>query len=172
MSLSTRAIAGIGALVVIGAGTVGGWSAYAAGQGQPEKDQATLVVGSSSVQAEPLCYNDGKALDQDAIAKCQTALKNARTSHSLATSDVRAGDKIGVGMPTEVADKGWYAYTDGGQQGQASITPGLQGATYSGSISAASVLTQTGTTMVTVISSSAKTNEIYGVWAFQLNQQD
>ncbi|MEU9128283.1 hypothetical protein AB0D08_09280 [Kitasatospora sp. NPDC048540] len=172
MSLSTRVIAAVGAVVVIGAGTVGGSIAYANSEGKPPKREATLVVGTSSVRSAPLCYNNGKPLDQDQIEKCQADGRKAGQDKKLTSSDVRASDRIGVGVDTDTADRGWFAFTDGGQQGQAPIAQEVKGSTFSGSVLASTLLSTTGTTTVTVVEADQKTNDIYGVWYFTLNTKD
>ncbi|MEV4613783.1 hypothetical protein AB0K43_14475 [Kitasatospora sp. NPDC049258] len=169
MSLSTRAIAAIGAVVVIGAGTVGGSIAYASSQGKPAERQATLVVGTTSVRTAPLCYNDGKPLDQAQIEKCQLDAKKAGQENKLESSDVESSDRIGIGVDKDTGERGWFAFTDGGQQGQAPIAQEVKGSTYSGSVLASTLLNTTGTTTVTVVEADQKTNDIYGVWYFQLH---
>ncbi|WP_431679951.1 hypothetical protein [Kitasatospora sp. KL5] len=172
MSLSTRAIAAIGAVVVIGAGTVGGSIAYASSQGAPPENVVTLTVGRTSITSEPFCYNDGKALQQDVLAKCQVDAKKAREANKLPSSDVLASDRIGVGVPPSVADRGWFAFTDGGTQGQAPLAQDTHGSTWSGSVLASTVLNASGTTTVTVVEADQKTQEILGIWYFELKSQD
>jgi hypothetical protein len=172
MSLSTRAIAAIGAVVVIGAGTVGISVAHANSQGKPPERQATLTVGTSSVRAEPLCYNGGKALAQDVLAKCQTDAKKASQAGTLAHLDVISSDRVGVGVPTDVANKGWFAFTDGGSQGQTPLAQDTRKATWSGSVLASSVLNSSGTTTVTVVEADQAKQEILGIWYFQMNSKD
>ncbi|MFD9130019.1 hypothetical protein [Kitasatospora sp. NPDC059571] len=172
MSLSTRAIAAIGAVVVIGAGTVGGSIAYASSQGKPPERQVTLTVGTDTVRATPFCYNNGKAIPQDALAKCQVDAKAAREKDSLPKLDVVSSDRIGVGVPTEVADNGWFSFTDGGSQGQAPLAQDVRGSTWSGSVLASTVLNSSGTTTVTVVEANQKSQEILGIWYFDLNTKD
>ncbi|WP_405012011.1 hypothetical protein [Kitasatospora sp. NBC_01539] len=172
MSLSTRAIAALGAVVVIGAGTVGFSVWHAADAGKPDENVATLTVGRSSITSAPFCENGGKALGQDALAKCQADAKTARDKGVLPTSDVRASDRIGVGVPTGVADRGWFAFTDGGSQGQAPLAQDSRGTTWSGSVPASTVLNSTGKTLVTVVEADQKTQEILGIWYFDLNTKD
>ncbi|GAA5007576.1 hypothetical protein [Kitasatospora paranensis] len=173
MSLSTRAFAALGALVVIGAGTVGGSIAYANSEGAPPnpKQQATLTVGTSSVRAQPLCYNGGKALAQDVLAKCQADAKTASQKGTLAHLDVISSDRVGVGVSTEIADKGWFAFTDGGSQGQTPLAQDTRKATWSGSVLASSVLNSSGTTTVTVVEADQAKQEILGIWYFQMNSK-
>ncbi|MER5637469.1 hypothetical protein ABT095_10990 [Kitasatospora sp. NPDC002227] len=174
MSLSTRAIAALGAVVVIGAGTVGGSIAYASGKDQPISHQATLTVGRSSIHAEPFkaCYDDGKPLGKEAVTKCQTEAKKAADNDELPSSDVTVGDKIGVGVDPGTADKGWFAFTDGGQQGQASLSSSKTKVTFSGLQPASGLLAQTKKTTVTVVEADEKTGDIIAAWYFTLNNKD
>ncbi|MEU2625646.1 hypothetical protein [Kitasatospora sp. NPDC007106] len=172
MSLSTRAIAAIGAVVVIGAGTVGISIAHAADQGKPDEHVVTLTVGRSSITSAPFCYNDGKALPQDVLAKCQVDAKKAREANTLPSTDVQASDRIGVGVPPSVADRGWFAFTDGGAQGQTPLAQDTRGTTWSGSVPASQVLNSSGTTTVTVVEADQKTQEILGIWYFDMKTQD
>ncbi|MFI5531449.1 hypothetical protein ACIA8O_23240 [Kitasatospora sp. NPDC051853] len=172
MSLSTRVIAALGAVVVIGAGTVGGSIAYASGENKPAEPKATLVVGRSSIEAGPLCYNDGKPLDEAAQTKCQAAALKAKAKGELPVSDVTFADKIGVGVAPEVAEKGWFAFTDGGQQQRATLAASRTGSTYSGSLPAVGLLSSGEKTLVTVVEASEKTGDILGVWYFQLKNKD
>jgi len=172
MSLSTRVIAALGAVVVIGAGTVGLSVAHANDKGKPDEHLATLTVGRSSIHSAPLCYNDGKALSEEAQAKCQALAKQKEADGSLPTSDVVASDQIGVGVEPGVADKGWFAFTNGGTQGQATLASARKGSTYSGSVAATSVLNAGEKTTVTVVEADQKTQDIIGVWYFQLKNKD
>ncbi|GAA2743075.1 MULTISPECIES: hypothetical protein [Kitasatospora] len=172
MSLSTRAILGIGAVVLIGAGTVGGSIAYANSQGAPDQHLATLTVGRSSITAAPACYNDGKALDQALLTKCRQEAKQASEDKKTPRSDVVSSDRIGVGVPTSASDNGWFAFTDGGAQGEAVIAQDIKGSTYSGSIAASTLLNGSGTTTVTVVEANQQSNEVYAIWYFELNQKN
>ncbi|WP_280698244.1 hypothetical protein [Kitasatospora sp. GP82] len=171
MSLSTRVIAAVGAVVVIGAGTVGVSIAHANSEGKPEKPLATLVVGRSSIHAGPTCYNDGKPLSKDDIANCQANAKKAGDEGKLPKSDVTSSDRIGVGVDPEVGDKGWWAATDGGQ-GQAQLASLRTGSTFSGLQAAPALLsTSSENTRVTVVENDAKTGDIVAAWFFDLKNK-
>ncbi|MFF1871971.1 hypothetical protein [Streptomyces sp. CB03911] len=173
MSLSTRVIAAVGAVVVIGAGTVGGSIAYATGQDQPSDKRVTVTVGRSSQEiARPFCGGTGTAMTENEQADCQTKAKEALADGKIPSSDVVASDRIGVGVTPEVADKGWFAFTNGGQQGQFSLANANTGQTWSGSVPASTALSATGKTLLTVVESDPKTQDIYAVWYFQLKTQD
>ncbi|MFJ9519218.1 hypothetical protein ACIRPK_13230 [Kitasatospora sp. NPDC101801] len=175
MSLSTRVIAAVGAVVVIGAGTVGLSIAHASDQGKPAEPTATLVVGRSSIHSGPFgvsCYNDGKPLDEAAQTKCQESAAKAREAGTLPSLDVKVGDRIGVGVDPKVADKGWFAFTDGGQQQRATLASTRVGSTFSGLLPASGLLAATEKTTVTVVEANEKTGDILGVWYFQLKNKD
>ena len=163
MSLNTRVIAALGAVVVVGAATVGTSVAIAAGQTEHNSHRATLTVGTSSMAADPLCWNDGSPLTDD-----QQDLKDG----TLPSSDVVPSDRIGVGVSPNVAKTGWWASTNGGsssQGGQTSLFSYAQGPTFSGLQTAGSVLNASGRTLVTVVEIDKKAEAPIAVWYFQLN---
>jgi hypothetical protein len=175
MSLSTRVIAALGAVVVIGAGTVGGSIAYASGQDEPKGKLATLVVGTSSIHSEPFgksCYNDGKPLTEEAQAACQKSAAEALEKGTLPSLDVTTADRVGVGVDPKVAEKGWFAFTDGGQQQRATLASTRTDSTFSGLIPASGLLAATEKTKVTVVEANEKTGDIISVWYFQLKNKD
>ncbi|MFJ5233312.1 hypothetical protein ACIQBJ_25880 [Kitasatospora sp. NPDC088391] len=178
MSLSTRAIAGIAGVVVVGAASLGTGIYLANDAGKPEEAKAMLVVGTSTVSTapSPTCYNDGKPLGEDVLSKCLKEIQQARKDKKLPKLDVRASDRIGVGVPEDLAEKGWFALTNGGAEGQAALAGGpaeavLTGVTYSGSKSAAGLLSTNDVTSVTVVAQDKKTQEYYAVWAFDLTNK-
>ncbi|MEV6971909.1 hypothetical protein [Kitasatospora sp. NPDC093806] len=175
MSLSTRAVAGLGAVVVIAAGTVGGSIAYASNQHEISDHRATLVVGNSSLVADPFCFNAGQPLTEQQQEECQDKAGKALEDGSLPKSDVTVSDRIGVGVSPEVAEHGWWANTNGGQQGQGGrfiLASAAKDATYSGSVPASKALNASGKTLITVVETDPKAPDaIYGVWYFQLNTQ-
>ncbi|MFD5085074.1 hypothetical protein ACFVYP_31805 [Kitasatospora sp. NPDC058201] len=176
MSLSTRVIAALGAVVVIGAGTVGGSIAFASGQHEISDHRVTLTVGNSSFAADPFCFNDGSPLTDLQQEECQDKAAKALESGTLPKSDVVVSDRIGVGVSPEVADRGWWANTNGGQQGSGGrfiLASAAKDTTYSGSVPASKALNASGKTLITVVETDPDQPEsIYGVWYFQLNTQD
>ncbi|WP_073811524.1 DUF2771 family protein [Kitasatospora sp. CB01950] len=170
MSLSTSVTAGLAAAAVVGAGLVGYGVYSAVDNGKPAKNEATLVVGTSSVRAEPTCYNDGKPISDAALTKCAQQASKDSENKKLTSLDVRASDRVGVGVPKDLADKGWYAFTGSGQN-RTPIIAGATGLTYSGSVSAAGLMTSDERTLVTVAAVDKDTNDYYAVWFFTLNNQ-
>ncbi|MEV7600155.1 hypothetical protein AB0O91_22550 [Kitasatospora sp. NPDC089797] len=175
MSLNTRVIAALGAVVVVGAATVGTSVAIAAGQTEHSSHRATLTVGTTSVVADPLCWNDGSPLTDDQQDKCRDQANQALANGSLPQSDVRSSDRIGVGVSPNVAETGWWASTNGGsssQGGQTSLFSYAKGPTYSGSQSASKLLNSSGKTVVTVVEIDKKSESPIAVWYFQMNSKD
>ncbi|GAA1220452.1 hypothetical protein GCM10009665_08180 [Kitasatospora nipponensis] len=173
MSLSTPVIAALSAVVVIGAGTVGGSIAYAHGQQAPIKTMATVTIGSSSqaFEPDPACYNGGKPLDDAANAACGKLSTQPTKFRSL---PVKSGDLIGVGIDPDSAKNGWRAYTNGGGgQGNTQIAAYQKDTTFSGLVPAANVLTQSRDTSLTIIRFDPKTADsqkpgIIAVWFIDL----
>ncbi|MFD5466054.1 hypothetical protein ACFWIQ_24945 [Kitasatospora sp. NPDC127059] len=175
MSLNTRVIAALGAVVVVGAATVGTSVAIAAGQTEHSSHRATLQVGTTSVAADPLCWNDGSPLTDDQQDKCRTTANEALANGTLPQSDVRASDRVGVGVSPNVAKTGWWASTNGGsstQGGQTSLFSYAQGPSFSGSQPAGRVLNSSGKTVVTVVEIDKKSESPIAVWYFQMNTKD
>ncbi|MFC8715894.1 hypothetical protein [Kitasatospora sp. NPDC057198] len=176
MSLSTRAIAGIAGVVVVGAASLGTGIYWANDAGKPRENVATMVVGTSTTTAAPFCYNDGKPIETAALNACAKKAQTDSENKKLPRLDVRSSDRIGVGVPKDLAEKGWYAITDGGGSsssggGRATIISNAQGVTYSGSKPASGLLASGDLTSVTVVSQDSKTDDIYAVWFFDLNNK-
>ncbi|MFE6050867.1 hypothetical protein ACFQ6N_08940 [Kitasatospora sp. NPDC056446] len=175
MSLNTRAIAAIGAVVVVGAATVGTSVAIAAGQTEHISHRATITVGNSSIVADPLCWNNGSPITEDLQQKCQDDATEALKNGTLPTSDVVASDRVGIGVSPNVADSGWWAFTNGGsssQGGRTSLASYAKGQTWSGAQQANKVLNASGKTLVTVVEGDKNSDNPIAVWYFQLNTQD
>ncbi|MDH6118179.1 hypothetical protein [Kitasatospora sp. GAS204B] len=159
MSLSTRVIAALGAVVVIGAGTIGGSIAYASGQPTPTKTQATVTVGRSShaLDPNPTCFNGGKPLSDAARQACAT-LSNQAASTFPDKVSVKWSDQLGVGIDPDAAKNGWRAFTNGGGgQGGALVANFQKDTTFSGLQPAANLLTSSRDTALTVIEFDPKT---------------
>ncbi|GAB7181479.1 hypothetical protein ATKI12_1310 [Kitasatospora sp. Ki12] len=175
MSLNSRAIAALGAVVVVGAATVGTSVAIAADQTEHISHQATLTVGNSSFVAQPLCWNNGSPLTEDLQQKCQEDAQDALKNGTLPSSDVVASDRVGVGVSPNVADSGWWAFTNGGSSssgGRTSLAVYAKGPTWSGAQQANKVLNASGKTLVTVVEGDKNSDNPIAVWYFQLNTQD
>jgi hypothetical protein len=172
MSLKNRAIAALGAVVVIGAGTVGWSVAHTSHQDKPLNAMVTLTAGTDSTHSEPTCWNDGKELDQKAQSNCQARAGVLAKADKLPALEVSSSDRIGVGVDPGIAETGWFAFTDGGAQGQASLATARKASTYSGSVAASTVLKAAANTTVTVVQADPKSQKIYGVWYFTLKNVD
>ncbi|WP_327068360.1 hypothetical protein OG500_21830 [Kitasatospora sp. NBC_01250] len=173
MSLSTRVIAALGAVVVIGAGTLGGSIAYASGQPKPIATKATVTIGRSSQEftPDPVCYNGGKPLDAAANQACAAFSNQPAQFRKLS---IKTSDQIGVGLDPDSAKNGWRAYTNGGGgQGTATIANYQKTSTFSGLVPAVNVLTQVRDTTLTIIEFDPKTADsakpgIIAVWFLDL----
>ncbi|MCD0485741.1 hypothetical protein LO771_25965 [Streptacidiphilus sp. ASG 303] len=172
MSINSRAVAAAGAVVVVSAGLVGWGVATAAGEDKPVNRMVTVVAGSNTANAEPTCWNDGKPLDGAAQQRCQANAAKQEKDGKLKSVEVTSGSRIGVGVDPAIADKGWFAFTDGGAQGQATLASARRTGTFSGLVPASTVLKSTGKTLVTVVEADTKNQEIYGVWYFTLKNKD
>ncbi|MET8544476.1 hypothetical protein ABZW03_28110 [Kitasatospora sp. NPDC004799] len=175
MSLNSRVIAALGAVVVVGAATVGTSVAIAADQTEHSSHRATLTVGNSSVEADPLCWNGGKPITEELQQACQDKATEALQKGTLPTKDVVGSDRVGVGVSPNVAETGWWAFTNGGSTGQGgrfSLFSYAKGPTWSGSQQANKVLNGSGKTLVTVVEGDKNSDNPIAVWYFQLNTQD
>ncbi|MEU0049460.1 DUF2771 domain-containing protein [Streptomyces sp. NPDC006184] len=120
---------------------------------------ATITVGRSSVNAEALCYNDGKALDDKSLAKC---VKKAGDVESI---KVGQDETVRVGVDPKIADAGWVLLVNGRQFTDTSKE------TYRTIPSSAFFNTQYGTqgnTNTVSIRMGGKSND--GVWSFKLKK--
>ncbi len=174
MSLSTRVIAGIGAVVVVGAATLGGSIAWASGKTKPASATATITIGRSSHQLDqPTCFDGGKPLSQEKLTECGKAQADVTKQASLS---VNSSDRIGVGVDKETAKRGWRAGTNGGAAGSqsgATLAAFQTDNTFSGLQAATSVLTSNRNTTLTVIGYAPKSAgqaqpDIVAVWLVNL----
>ncbi|RKT16393.1 hypothetical protein BX285_0728 [Streptomyces sp. 1114.5] len=175
MSLNSRAIAALGAVVVVGAATVGTSVAIASGQTEHISHQATLKVGNSSIVAQPLCWNNGSPITEDLQQQCQDKATKALADGSLPTKDVVSSDSVGVGVSPNVAESGWWAFTNGGSTsggGRFSLASYAKGPTWSGAQQANKLLNASGKTLITVVEGDKNSDNPIAVWYFQLNTQD
>jgi hypothetical protein len=175
MSLNSRAIAALGAVVVVGAATVGTSVAIASDQTEHISHRATLTVGNSSIVADPLCWNNGSPITEDLQDKCQEDANNALKNGTLPTSDVVASDRVGIGVSPNVATSGWWAFSNGGSTsggGRTSIASYAKGPTWSGAQQANKILNASGKTLITVVEGDKNSDNPIAVWYFQLNTQD
>ncbi|MEU9041943.1 MULTISPECIES: hypothetical protein [unclassified Kitasatospora] len=175
MSLNSRAIAALGAVVVVGAATVGTSVAVASNQTEHISHRATLTVGNSSIVADPLCWNGGSAITEDLQQDCQDKATKALKDGTLPTSDVVASDRVGVGVSPNVAKSGWWAFSNGGSSssgGRTSLSAYAKGQTWTGAQPANKVLNASGKTLVTVVEGDQNSDNPIAVWYFQLKTQD
>ncbi|SOD85717.1 DUF2771 domain-containing protein [Streptomyces sp. Ag109_G2-15] len=70
---------------------------------------ATITVGRNSVNSEALCYNDGKALDAQSLAKC------AKKAEDIESIKVDPDETVRFGVDPKIADAGWILLVNGRQ---------------------------------------------------------
>jgi hypothetical protein len=70
---------------------------------------ATVTVGSSSVNDEALCYNDGDKLDEKSLAKC------AKNTDDVKSIEVDQGETVRFGVDPDIAKSGWMVLVNGRQ---------------------------------------------------------
>ncbi|WP_157597501.1 hypothetical protein [Streptacidiphilus rugosus] len=174
MSLN-RGVAALAGLVVVGAGIAAGGAAWGVSSGKPVPNVA-VVAGSHWTQIAPLkgCYNDGKAMDQAAQAKCGVSIKAALTDEKLLPTAIvpSANSTFGINVDQPVVHNGWLARYSTGTLVQHTTNA------YAGPLSTAQVLTtqdqSTGASTVgtngpvLVVETDKSGNTVYGEWLFQL----
>ncbi|MGW1724891.1 DUF2771 domain-containing protein [Streptomyces sp. NPDC002306] len=67
---------------------------------------STITVGSSSVNSQATCYNDGKALDTKTLTTC---LKDS----GIKSIEVDPDETVRFGVDPEIADNGWTLLMNG-----------------------------------------------------------
>ncbi|MFI5686685.1 DUF2771 domain-containing protein [Streptomyces sp. NPDC051636] len=67
---------------------------------------STITVGTSSVNSEATCYNDGDALDSASLTKC---LKDT----DIKSIKVDPDETVRFGVDPEIADEGWTILMNG-----------------------------------------------------------
>ncbi|MFD5795377.1 DUF2771 domain-containing protein [Streptomyces diastatochromogenes] len=70
---------------------------------------ATITVGRNSVNSEALCYNDGKALDAQSLAKC------SKKAEDIKSIKVDPDATVRFGVDPKIADAGWILLVNGRQ---------------------------------------------------------
>ncbi|MGW4160531.1 DUF2771 domain-containing protein [Streptomyces sp. NPDC004788] len=122
---------------------------------------ATVTVGSSSVNSQAACYNDGKAIEEKQIPACLN--KKAEKSISVDPSD-----KIRFGVDPDIADKGWTIFLNG-----QNAEPEPFKKTYRTIPASAFFSSQMGAapdqTQVTIVESGGKS--VTGIWHFNLKKK-
>ncbi|MFJ7064804.1 DUF2771 domain-containing protein [Streptomyces sp. NPDC101115] len=125
---------------------------------------ATVTVGSSSVNSEAACYNDGEALPDKEITACL----NKKAGKSIS---VDPSDKIRFGVDPEIAEKGWTIFLNG-----TNAEPEPFKKTYRTIPASAFFASQMGEstdkTQVTIVESDAENKKVTGIWSFELKKKD
>ncbi|WP_431034613.1 DUF2771 domain-containing protein [Streptomyces sp. P6-2-1] len=123
---------------------------------------ATVTIGTTSVNSEATCYDDGHALDTAALQKCLKETSDAKTVKVDPDATVR------FGVDPAIADKGWTFLLNGQQiTGTSKKTyttiPGnvFFNEQYGG---------QSSTGTVTIVEGDGK--KAYGLWTFKVKKKD
>ncbi|MFJ5777555.1 DUF2771 domain-containing protein [Streptomyces sp. NPDC093094] len=122
---------------------------------------ATVTVGSSSVNAEAVCYNDGEKLDAESLAQC------AKNTDDIKSIEVGQDETVRFGVDPAVADNGWVVMVNGRQFTDKSTK------TYRTIPSSAFFNAQYGTEGATnTVSIQEGEDGVKGLWTFKLKQDE
>ncbi|MBJ7906634.1 DUF2771 domain-containing protein [Streptomyces sp. NPDC003656] len=122
---------------------------------------ATVTVGDSSVNSEAVCWNDGKALDAQTLAKC------AKKAGDIKSIDVDQDSTVRIGVDPKIADEGWTLLVNGRQFTDASKK------TYRTIPSSAFFNAQYGTQGNTnTVSVQMGEKAAKGLWSFKVKKSD
>ncbi|MFJ8083460.1 hypothetical protein RKD23_004189 [Streptomyces sp. SAI-170] len=122
---------------------------------------STVTVGSSSVNAEAVCYNDGDKLDAKSLGKC------AKNTDDIESIEVGQDETVRFGVDPEIADEGWVVLVNGRQFTDASKK------TYRTIPSSAFFNAQYGTEGDTnTVSIQEGEKGVKGLWSFKLKKAE
>jgi hypothetical protein len=124
---------------------------------------ATITVGSSSVNDEAICYNDGDKLNEKSLADC------AKNTDDVRTIEVGQDETVRFGVDPEIADSGWVVLVNGRQFTDSSKK------TYRTIPSSAFFNAQYGTegdTNTVSIQEGESGEGVKGLWTFKLKQDE
>ncbi|MFI1359250.1 DUF2771 domain-containing protein [Streptomyces sp. NPDC020898] len=119
---------------------------------------STITVGSSSVNSEASCYDDGKELKTAAVAEC---LKDT----DIKSITVDPDETVRFGVDPEIADKGWTILMNGQPLTDASTKTYR---TIPGSVFFNAQYGAQGNS--TLVSVKEGENEVSGLWSFKLKK--
>ncbi|TDU04739.1 hypothetical protein EDD99_3214 [Streptomyces sp. 846.5] len=167
-----RAVLALGAVAVVGVGTVGFSIQHASSQGKPVPS-IQVVSGSTWKQIAPAsasCYDAGKALSKAQQTACAAAITAQLTKGNIPTLEVNASGTYSIDVGKDVAGKTWFARSSG----SAPVSPIKR--QYAGPLAVSTLMvtdTTTGTTPtsapVLVVAGTGATNApIYGEWLFEV----
>ncbi|MGW1204460.1 DUF2771 domain-containing protein [Streptomyces cyaneofuscatus] len=121
---------------------------------------ATVTVGTTSVNSEAACYNDGEAIKESLIQGCL----NKKPEKTL---EVAMDDKVRFGVDPEIAERGWTLFINGQQAEQEPFKK-----TYRTIPGSAFFASQTGEpaskTNVSIVETNGK--KLTGIWQFELKK--
>ncbi|AGK79060.1 DUF2771 domain-containing protein [Streptomyces microflavus] len=121
---------------------------------------ATVTVGTTSVNSEAACYNDGEAIKESLIQGCL----NQKPEKTI---EVAMDDKVRFGVDPEIAENGWTLFINGQQAEQEPFKK-----TYRTIPGSAFFTSQTGEpaskTNVSIVETKGK--KLTGIWQFELKK--
>ncbi|WP_042403804.1 hypothetical protein [Streptacidiphilus carbonis] len=168
-----RAVLALGAVAVVGVGTVGFSVQHAHSKGKPVPS-VSVVSGSTWKQIAPpadSCYNGGDALTTAQQKTCAAAITAQLTKGDIPTLQVNnANVTFGIDVGKDVAGKQWFARSSS----SAPVSPTKK--QYAGPLTVSSLMvadSTTGTTPTTapvlVVAGTGATNApVYGEWLFEI----
>ncbi|MFC7306359.1 DUF2771 domain-containing protein [Streptomyces monticola] len=127
---------------------------------------ATVTVGSTSVNTEASCYNDGKKISESEIKDCLQ--KDAEKSITVGMDD-----KVRFGVDPEIAEHGWTLFINGQQAEQEPYKKTYRTIPGNAFFSAGQGQ-QGGASLKKAQVSIVETNgsQLMGIWHFQLKKGD
>ncbi|MBH0247637.1 DUF2771 domain-containing protein [Streptomyces cavourensis] len=122
---------------------------------------ATVTVGTTSVNSEAACYNDGDAIKESLIQGCL----NKKADKVV---EVAMDDKVRFGVDPEIAERGWTLFINGQQAEQEPFKK-----TYRTIPGSAFFASQTGepTTKTNVSIVETNGSKLTGIWQFELKKK-
>jgi hypothetical protein len=166
-----RAVLALGAVAVVGVGTLGFAIPYAHSQGKPVPS-VQVVSGSTWKQIAPAadsCYNGGKALTKAQQTACGAVITAQLTKGNIPTLNVSANGTYAIDVGKDVKDKGWFARSTS----IAPVAPTKK--QYQGPLSVSALMVADSTTGTTPTSAPVLvvegdgTSTVYGEWLFQVS---
>ncbi|MFF5975513.1 DUF2771 domain-containing protein [Streptomyces sp. NPDC012769] len=121
---------------------------------------ATVTVGSTSVNTEAVCYDDGKAIPEKQLGECLNKPGKAVS--------VDPTERVRFGVDPEVAENGWTIFLNG-----QNVEPEPFTKTYRSIQASAFFSNQAGEpsdkTRVTIVENSGK--KVTGIWSFEFQKK-
>lgn len=165
MSLNRAAVA-LGAVVVLGAGTLGLGYGWANAAGKPEP-RIYVTAGSTWVPVKPTCYNDGKKLSATQLKACSVKVQAVGSTDKATPVTATRNTSFTISVDRDVTDQGWLAEV--GNSALVPLTTDYQANNLPvNTVLATTTDPQTGASTTadkgTVLVLERKGNDIFGAW--------